>query len=34
MTNLDSVLKRRHINSAKKGPYSQGYGHPSGHMQL
>ena len=44
MTNLDSVLKsyekprqcakkqRHHI--ANKGPYSPGYGHPSGHVQL
>ena len=28
MTNLDSVLESRHINSANKGPYSQGYGFP------
>ena len=34
MTNLDSVLESRHINSANKGPYSQGYGLPSGHVRL
>ena len=34
MTNLESVLKSRDINSAEKGPYSQGYGHPSGHVRL
>ena len=33
MTNLDSVLKSRHY-SASKGPYSQGYGLPRGHIQL
>ena len=32
MTNLDSVLKSRDI--ADKVPYSQGYGLPSGHVQL
>ena len=32
MTNLDGVLKSRHI--ADKGPYSQGYGLPSDHVQL
>ena len=32
MTNLDSVLKTRGINSADKGLYSQGYGLPSGHV--
>ena len=26
MTNLDSILKSRDINFAKKGPSSQGYG--------
>ena len=31
MTNLDNVLKSRHL-SADKGPYSQGYGLPSGHI--
>ena len=29
MTNLDSVLKSR-----DRGPFSQGYGLPSGHVQL
>ena len=33
MTNLDSVLKSWHY-SADKGPYSQGYGLPSGHIWL
>ena len=33
MTNLDSVLKSRDITS-NKHPYSQGYGLPSGHVQL
>ena len=33
MINLDSVLKSRHY-SADKGPYSQGYGIPSGHIWL
>ena len=33
MTNLDSVEKQRHY-SANKGPYSQGYGLPSGHLRL
>ena len=33
MTNLDSVLKSRHY-SADKGLYSQGYGLPSGCVQL
>ena len=32
-TNLDSVLKSRHY-SADKGPYSPGYGLPSGHIRL
>ena len=32
-TNLDSVEKQRRY-SANKGPYSQGYGLPSGHVQL
>ena len=31
MTNLDSVLKSRDY-SANKGPYSQGYGLPIGHV--
>ena len=33
MTNLNSVLKSRHY-SANKGPYSQGYDLPSGHIWL
>ena len=33
MTNLDSVEKQRHY-SADKGPCSQGYGLPSGHVWL
>ena len=33
MTNLDSVLKSRDY-SANKGPYSQGYSLPSGHVWL
>ena len=33
MTNLDSVEKQRHY-SADKGPYSQGYGLPSGHVWM
>ena len=32
-TNLDSVLKSRHY-FANKGPYSPGYGLPSGHIRL
>ena len=31
MTNIDDVLKSRHY-SADKGPYSQGYGSPRGHV--
>ena len=34
MKNLDSILKRRDIYSANKGLHSQGYGLPSGHIQL
>ena len=34
MTNLDSVLKSRDITLLDKGPYSQGYGLPSGHTLL
>ena len=34
MKNLDSILKRRDIYSANKGLHSQGYGLPSGHVQL
>ena len=33
MTNLDNMEKQRHY-SADKGPYSQGYGLPGGHVQL
>ena len=33
MTNLDSVEKQRHY-FADKGPYSKGYGLPSGHIQF
>ena len=33
MINLEGVLKSRHY-SADKGPYSQGCGLPSGHVQL
>ena len=33
MTNLDSVLKSRH-HFADKGPYSQGYGLSSSHIQI
>jgi len=33
MTNLDSVEKQRHY-SADKGPYSEGYGLPSGCIRL
>ena len=34
MTNLDSVLKSRDITLLIKGPYSQGYSLPSGHVQV
>ena len=34
MTNLDSVLKNIDITLPAKVPYSQGYGLPSGHVQL
>ena len=33
MTNLDSILKSRHY-FANKGPSSQGYVFPSGHMDV
>ena len=33
MTNLDSILKRRHY-FANKGPSSQGYGFSSGHVWM
>ena len=34
ITSLDSVLKKQRHYSANKGPYSQGYGLPSGHIRL
>ena len=34
MTNLDSILKSSDINFANKGPSSQGYGFPSGHVWM
>ena len=34
MTNLDSILKTRDIIFANKGPSSQGYGFPSGHVWI
>ena len=34
MTNIGSVLKSRDITLPTKGPYSQGYSFPSGHIQL
>ena len=34
MTNLDGVLKKQRRYSVNKGPYSQGYGLPSGHVRL
>ena len=34
MTNLDSVLKNRDMNSANKGLYNQGYSLLSGHLRL
>ena len=34
MTNLDSILKSRHITLSKKGPCSQGYGFSSGHVWM
>ena len=33
ITNLDSILKSRHI-FANKGPYSQSYGFPSSHVWM
>ena len=33
ITSLDSVLKKQRHYSANKGPYSQGYGLPSGHIR-
>ena len=34
MTNLDRVSWKWRHYSADKGPFSQGYGHPSGHIRL
>ena len=34
MTNLDNMLRSRDITLDDKGPYSQGYGLPSGHIWL
>ena len=34
VTNLDTVLKSKSHYSANKGPYSQGYGLSSGHVQF
>ena len=34
MTNLDSCVEKHRHYSADKGPYSQGYGLPSDHVQL
>ena len=34
MTNLDSVLKSSDIHFADKGPYTQGYGLSSSHVQM
>ena len=34
MTNLDNMLRSRDITLDDKGPYSQGYGLPSGHVWL
>ena len=34
MTILDSIFKSRDINLQKKGPSSQGYGFPSGHVWI
>ena len=34
MTNLDSILKSRDTTFANKGPSSQGYGFPSGHVWM
>ena len=34
MTNLDSILKSRDIILLTKGPSSQGYGFPSGHVWM
>ena len=34
VTNLHNLLKKQRLYFAEKGPYSQGYGLPSGHVQL
>ena len=34
ITNLDSCVEKQRHHSADKGPYSQGYGLPSGYIQL
>ena len=34
MTNLDSILKSRHISLPNKGPYSQSYGFSSTHVDV
>ena len=34
MTNLDSILKSRHITFANKGPSSQSYGFSSSHVWM
>ena len=34
MTNLDSILKSRHISLPNKGPYSQSYGFSSSHVDV
>ena len=34
MTNLDSELQSQRHHFAKKGPYSQGYGFSSSHVQM
>ena len=34
MTNLDSILKKQSYYFANKGPSSQGYGFPSGHIWI
>ena len=34
MTNLDSISKKQRYYFANKGPSSQGYGFPSGHVWM
>ena len=34
VTNLDKCVEKQRHYSANKGPYSQGYGLPSGHIRL